>query len=109
MSGLPRLSHLQFLVVGSLQGAGLYGREIRERLDSFGVRKSGPAFYQLMARLEDAGLVDGTYRQEIVDGQILRERHYEITASGRSAWEASRRFYVRAIEGLTGRESLARG
>ncbi|MGD2069695.1 MAG: helix-turn-helix transcriptional regulator [Gemmatimonadota bacterium] len=107
MPQTPRLSHLQFLVVGTLLGGGLSGRQIRKRLQDFAVRKSGPAFYQLMARLEDAGLVEGTYHQEIVEGQIIRERHYTITADGSRAWKASRDFYLRAIEGFGGAEGLA--
>lgn len=105
--GVPRLSHLQFLVVGILRGRSVPGREVRASLEGFGVRKSGPAFYQLMARLEDSGLVEGEYHQEIVDGQIIRERHYSLTADGSRAWEGSRDFYLDAIRGFEGREGLA--
>jgi len=107
MAEFPRLSHLQFLVVGLLSREALSGHEIRERLREFGVRKSGPGFYQLMSRLEESELVRGTYRQEVIEGQIIRERHYRITAGGARAWEASRRFYVRAIGTLAGAEGLA--
>ncbi len=107
MTGIPHLSHLQFLVVGVLRGSGLPGREIRDQLNGFGIRKSGPAFYQLMSRLEDASLVTGRYHQEIIDGQIIRERHYRITAEGARAWEGSRDFYVAAIRGFEGMEGLA--
>ena len=107
MGGVPRLSHLQFLVVGILRRQSVPGREVRERLKAFGVKKSGPAFYQLMARLEDSGLVEGTYHQEIVDSQIIRERHYTLTADGSRSWEGSRDFYLEAIEGFGGREGLA--
>ena len=107
MGGVPRLSHLQFLVVGILRAQSVPGREVRERLKAFEVRKSGPAFYQLMSRLEDAGLVDGTYHQEIVDGQIIRERHYTITVDGIRAWEGSRDFYLEAIKGFGGVQGLA--
>ncbi len=107
MIGIPGLSHMQFLVVGVLRGRGLPGREIRDHLKGFGVRKSGPAFYQLMSRLEDASLVAGSYHQEIIDGQIIRERHYRITAEGARAWEGSRDFYVAAIRGFGGVEGLA--
>ena len=100
--GLPKLSHLQFLVLGSLLGGELRGREIRERMKEFGVRKSGPAFYQLMARLEDSKLVRGRYEQEIVEGQIIRERCYEILAPGLAAWNESRDFQASVIEELGG-------
>jgi len=107
VSGVPRLSHLQFLVVGILRGHTVPGREVRARLEKFDVKKGGPAFYQLMARLEDAGLVKGEYNQEIVEGQIIRERHYVLTADGARAWQASRDFYLDAIRGFDGLEGLA--
>ncbi len=107
MPRIPRLSHLQFLILGALRGRELAGRELRGHLADFGVRKSGPAFYQLMARLEDGGLVEGRYQQEIVEGQIIRERLYVASADGLRAWEASRDFYVRAIDAADGLEGLA--
>ena len=107
MTGVPRLSHLQFLVVGTLRGRTVSGRQVREKLKVFGVRKSGPAFYQLMSRLEDTRLVEGSYHQEIVDSQIIRERHYRLTAEGSRAWEGSRDFYLDAIRGFEGPEGLA--
>jgi len=80
---------------------------VRSELKGFGVRKSGPAFYQLMARLEDAGLVVGTYHQEVIQAQIIRERHYKLTAEGSQAWTGSRDFYLEAIHGFEGKEGLA--
>jgi len=108
MARIPRLSHLQFLVLGALRGRELAGREVRVHLEGFGVHKSGPAFYQLMARLEDAGLVRGRYRQEVVEGQIIRERLYVASADGLRAWDGSRDFYLRAIEEADGLGSPAR-
>jgi len=97
MSKIPRLSHLQFLVLGALREGRRSGREMRERIEAFGTRMSGPAFYQLMARLEDAKLVEGTYHQQIVEGQIIRERHYKITAAGSRAWTRTSEFYLQVI------------
>ena len=96
MPHLPTLSHGQFAVLSVLMGETASGRDIRKRLVQFGVRQGGPAFYQLMARLEDANLVQGWYEQKIVKAQIIRERHYRITAVGRRAWNATRQFYARA-------------
>ena len=109
MSQVPSLTHLQFLVLSSLRGGPATGREVRARLEEFSVRKSSPAFYQLMARMEDAGVVKGWYEQQIVDSQIIRERHYEITARGHSAWDISSAFYRHAGEGFSGIEGLAHG
>jgi DNA-binding PadR family transcriptional regulator len=94
---LPRLPHLQFLVLGVLRAGPLVGREVRERLAEFGARTHGPGFYQLMSRLEDGGMVEGEYRQQVVEGQIIRERHYRITGAGAGAWQHSCEFYLRVI------------
>lgn len=90
---VPDLTHLQFFVLGTLLGGGRPGKSIRAELQAHGSPKSGPSFYQLMARLEDDGFVRGWYDQKVVDGQIIRQRHYEITARGRSSWQATRDFY----------------
>ncbi len=106
---IPRLSHLQFLVLGQILGSSASGLEIRKRLAEFGAKKSGPAFYQLMARLEDAGLVEGWYEQQIIDGQIIRERHYKIKRSGSQAWQQSRDFYEKSIAVSEGERGMAHG
>ena len=105
---LPELTHLQFLVVSQLLRSGMAGRSLRRRLRGHGVKKSGPAFYQLMSRMEDAGMVRGWYEQKIVESQIIRERHYMLQAAGRKAWQRSRDFYAEAIGGA-GSEELALG
>lgn len=93
---VPELSHLQFLVLADLMREEKTGREIRETLRRYRVRQSGPAFYQMMARLEKAGLATGWYTQQVVGGQIIKERQYRITAGGARAWEECRSFYMRA-------------
>ena len=102
---LPSTTHLQFLILGALRGEPTTGRALREHLEEFQVKRSGPAFYQLMARMEDGGLVEGWYVQQVISGQIIRERQYRITATGTRAWQASRDFYlanIRGVEGLAG-------
>ena len=95
---IPEITHLQFLVLGMLRDDERPGRALRRALARHGVRRTGPAFYQMMARLEDAGLVAGAYEQKIVDGQIIKERRYTITAAGGAAWTATRAFYAEAID-----------
>ncbi len=97
-SRLPELTHLQFLVLGLLQRGPVAGKQIRSGLSRFGIRKSGPAFYQLMARIEEAGWIAGEYKQRDVGGQKVRERHYKILGEGRAAWRASQAFYQATIE-----------
>ena len=95
---IPEITHLQFLVLGMLRGGARPGRFIRRALARHGVRRTGPAFYQMMARLEDAALVDGEYDQKIVDGQIIKERRYTRTLRGDAAWSSTRAFYADAID-----------
>jgi DNA-binding PadR family transcriptional regulator len=95
---IPEITHLQFLVLGMLRGGERLGRVVRRTLKRHGIDRSGPAFYQMMARLEDAGLVAGEYDQKIVDGQIIKERRYTLTPRGEAAWTATRAFYSDAIE-----------
>ena len=90
---LPPLSHLQFLALGVILSAEEPGRVIRDVVADFGVRRTGAAFYQLMARLERDGLVQGWYEPVIVGDQSVRERRYRITASGTRAWRQTRLFY----------------
>jgi DNA-binding PadR family transcriptional regulator len=94
---IPDITHLQFLVLALLRDGERAGRVVRRALARHGVRRSGPAFYQMMARLEDAGLVEGAYDQKIVDAQIIKERRYALTPRGRAAWSATRAFYDETI------------
>ena len=100
---LPEITHLQFLVLAILLDAEMSGKEVREKLAGAGERKSGPAFYQFMARLEDAGFVEGWYDQKVVDGQIIKERRYRVTGEGFRAAEETRNFYTSSGDlGLSG-------
>lgn len=89
---LPDLTHLQFLILGVLRGDEQPGRVLRDALAGYGIRRTGPAFYQLMARLEKDGLVDGWYEQVTVGDQAVTERRYRITADGKKQWNEARAF-----------------
>lgn len=91
---LPLITHLQFLVLEALSVDEQAGRQLRSLLSSVGVRNSGPAFYQMMARLEEAGLVEGWYEQTIIAGQNLKERRYRLTRAGLRAVSDTRAFYL---------------
>ena len=90
---LPELSHLQFAVLEVLGAAQMSGKDLRTGLGELGINKSGPAFYQMMARLEDAKCVEGSYSQEIIEGQIIKERRYRITGNGIRALNQTKSFY----------------
>ena len=102
---IPDVTHLQFLVLGLLRGGERPGRLVRRALAKHGVERTGPAFYQMMARLEDAGLVAGEYEQKVVDGQIIKERRYALTPRGDAAWTSTRAFYSDAF-GAYGDDSV---
>jgi len=90
---LPELSHLQFAVLEVLGTAQMRGKDLRTGLSELGIKKSGPAFYQMMARLEEAKFVAGCYNQEIIDGQIIKERQYRVTGDGICALNQTKKFY----------------
>jgi len=94
---LPLITHLQFLVLEALSIDEQAGRQLRSLLSSVGVRNSGPAFYQMMARLEEAGLVEGWYEQTIIAGQNLKERRYRLTRAGLRAVSDTRAFYLERL------------
>lgn len=68
------------LVIQGKQGSGAVpGWVIREEMKDTGLVRRGPAFYRAMQRLEDAGLVGGTYART---EDASRERFYWITEAG---------------------------
>lgn len=93
MHELPAITHLQFLVLGVLLSGEESGRAIREVIASYGLRRSGPAFYQMMARMERDGIVQGSYERIIVGDQAVTERRYRITAAGSKQWKKAYAFY----------------
>ena len=104
---LPELSHLQIAVLGRLVAEPHKGAAVRAHLRALGAGQTGPAFYQMMSRLEAAGLAEGWYEQKVVAGQIIKERHYRVTPAGRKAWREARDFYRQLL--ATATPAVARG
>jgi DNA-binding PadR family transcriptional regulator len=94
---IPKLTHLQFLVLGLLRGGERSGRTLRDAIAAHGVKRSAPAFYQLMARLERDRLVDGWYEQITVGDQAVTERRYRLRPTGAKLWAEARDFYTTLI------------
>jgi DNA-binding PadR family transcriptional regulator len=90
---LPQLSHLQIAVLDALGPRELSGRDLREELKKKKIKKDGPAFYQLMSRLEEAHFVAGHYDEKIVDGQRIKERRYSLLGEGAKALRDAGNFY----------------
>ena len=91
---LPPLTHLQFLILSTLFEDDRSGRDVRAALDAFNAGRTAAAFYQTMARLEEAGLVEGWYAQVQAGDQAVTERRYAIKHEGRKLVEETRRFYT---------------
>src|SRR5215218_101563 len=94
---LPQITHMQFLVLGLLKRHEQPGRVIREALAAHGVKRTAPAFYQLMARLERDRLVDGWYEQVTAGDQSVTERRYRLRPAGAKLWAEARDFYTAII------------
>src|SRR5438045_3742867 len=91
---IPDLSTLQIAVLVVIGGTARPGGHLRERIEEEGLpKKTWAAFYQLMSRMEDAGLVEGEYRDAKVDGHTVKERWYRLTKAGIEAYNNSRRFF----------------
>src|SRR4051794_2531921 len=107
---LPDLTHLQYLVLLTIGGVERPGRYIREKLAEEGQRTSLPAFYQMMARLNDAKLIKTSTRQLDVNGQKVSERWYKVTAAGQRACQETREFYrMSELASLEARGGLSNG
>ena len=86
------LSNHQFAILSIIRASEVRGKEIRDHLKKLKISKiskSGPAFYQLMSRMEEAGLVSSKFDQRIIDGQIIKEKKYKIKAKGARSLEST--------------------
>ena len=106
-TSIPQLTALQFLVLGELRRSDQAGRALRQTLAAHGVRRSAPAFYQLMARLERDRLVDGWYEQVPAGDQVVTERRYRLRPAGARLWTEARDFYSAVIGRASARWSDA--
>ncbi len=92
---LPTTTHQQNAVLSALcDGAEHWGRDVRAAIKKDGYKSTNASFYELMDRMEAAGLVEGKYAERDVLGQMFRERCYRITGAGETAWEVAVNYYV---------------
>lgn len=100
---LPTITPLQFAVLTKVMSFSLSGEEIRKRLQQDGIKSEGPAFCQLMKRMEDKKLVKGHYETIYVPskisptGQKCRIRVYKIMAGGKKAVMKFYHFLVQIV------------
>lgn len=95
---VPTVTHLQFAIMATLKDGERTGLAVRDELKRVGISKSGPGFYQVMARLEDAKLVTGRYEHSVLDGQPIKERVYELTGAGQRVLTEVATFYAAHIQ-----------
>lgn len=91
---LPNLSHLQFQILDCMGSHEITGRDLRAALKEKGVSKSGPAFYQLMNRLEDSDFVKKRVEPKNIEGQEIKESLYKIGGLGIEARHAAYQSYA---------------
>lgn len=93
---VPAITHQQTLVLSILSDGERWGRDVRQEMSSHNVTSSGAAFYQMMARMEEAGMIRGAYETKVVDGQTIKQRKYHIRPKGQRALAGAVEFYVEA-------------
>lgn len=94
---LPELTHLQFAILTILLDSERSGREVRQKLRTdHRIKRSLASFYQLMARLEESGMIEGRYETTSIEGQGIRTRYYKALGHGVRCWERARDFYIAA-------------
>lgn len=81
---IPEISVPQLVAMGMMRKHAEMkpARQLKEELGDYGYVKNGQGFYQMIARLEELGFVDGMYREKVVDGFVIRQRHYALTVEG---------------------------
>jgi hypothetical protein len=91
----PSLTHLQFFVLCTLDGpeVEVSGKDLRVHLRQRGLKATGPAFYQMMNRLEQSGFVKCKYTKEVIKGRMIKQSHYRIAVNGQRAMTRSLVFY----------------
>ena len=107
---LPEVTHIQYLILSIIGGSEKPGAQIREELTTAGTKRTLPAFYQMMSRLEEARFVKGWYKTKVIDSQVVKERQYRLLAKGVRAFNSTRDFYLsRGVHGLTACREVIHG
>lgn len=92
---LPTITHLQFLVLDIVleSSSGISSQQVQELLALNGQEQRGPKFYQLMKRLEQAGIIESWPQQFDVAGSSVSRTFYKGTKKGKIAWRITLEFY----------------
>lgn len=98
MLELPTLTHLRVFILAKLGDDGpVSGRQLQQALQDIGNSPSRQAFYEMMGKLADSGLVAAESRQEDVHGYKVRLTFYSLTEEGRCLCEQFFEYYSHTI------------
>ena len=100
---IPDLSYMQVVYLAVLHGLGKSeGEELRKTIKECGFTglptEPDPSFYQLMGRMEKAGLIVGSSLQYMRDRQVIRERQYKISALGTESLHKTCGFFKAVLQ-----------
>ena len=94
----PPLTHLQSLVIKLILSGRYDAPQIRDGLKAFGASKSCGAFYELMGRMEEAGLIAGSQCRSVRTGELVQRWDYAVTERGRELLRQTARFYMTDLD-----------
>ena len=94
MMGNPHYNFSQMATVDIIAKHGqINGVDLRRELAAEGVKKSGPAFFDMMMRLESAGLIRSWHDNEtLVKGRRRRTKFYCLEGDGFRALQEFRQY-----------------
>lgn len=101
----PPLTHLQSLVIKLILSGRHEAPEIRDGLRAFGACYSCAAFYELMGRMDDSGLIAGKQCRSVQTGELVMRWDYDVTDRGREMLRHTARFYMTDIDPPTAAEA----
>ena len=90
---IPKISHLEYLVINIIGLDERSGTYVREALIKENWSKTPASFYQLMKRMEVSKLIEGRYESKIIKKQTITIRKYKITQLGQDEWINTLGFY----------------
>ncbi|MDB4978991.1 MAG: hypothetical protein JWM56_1177 [Candidatus Peribacteria bacterium] len=93
-AAIPQIPEKQILILSNLSRTrSTSGMELRKLIAELGLPLKGPSYYQFMARLEHAGLVEATHELIQTDVQPLTIKNYTLTAAGEEQIKIAADFY----------------
>jgi DNA-binding PadR family transcriptional regulator len=103
--GAQEFAQMQLMILQLLadEDSTVSGFELRKKMETLGLKKSGPRFYQVMSKLEDASCVSAERTVVNHRGRDYQQVVYGLTPGGRFVLEQRRN----EINTLAGRSLLA--